>query len=112
MIVARGWSEAQKRAYVLADNQLALNASWDTELLKIEISGLGEDGFDLGLLGFGEDFLADLLTERGGLTDPDEAPPLGVNVFHARAIYGSAEIIGCCAAMRPAARMWRGCLAA
>jgi DNA modification methylase len=85
VVVARGWSEAQKRAYVLADNQLALNAGWDEELLRIEIGGLGEDGFDLGLLGFGIDFLADLLADRtAGLTDPDEAPPLGVNAVSRR----------------------------
>jgi len=39
-MIARGWSKAQKRAYVLADNQLALNASWSPELLRIELGEL------------------------------------------------------------------------
>ena len=46
-------TEAQKRAYVLADNQLALNAGWDEALLRLELADLSELGFDLGLIGFG-----------------------------------------------------------
>ena len=52
VMVASGWTEAQKKAYVLADNQLATNAGWDAELLSTELRGLDELGFDLGLLGF------------------------------------------------------------
>lgn len=52
-MIARGWNESQKRAYVLADNQLALNAEWDNDLLKVEIEELKLDGFDLDLMGFG-----------------------------------------------------------
>ena len=75
VMVARGWSEAQRRAYVLADNKLALNAGWDLDLLRGELAGLGELGFDLGLTGFGEDELAALLVEpTTGLTDPDAVP--------------------------------------
>ena len=60
-------SEAQKRAYVLADNQLALNAGWDEELLRLELADLSELGFDLGLIGFGEGELERLLAgEQGG----------------------------------------------
>ena len=44
VMVARGWSEAQKRAYVIADNKLALNAGWDVELLKVELTDLKADG--------------------------------------------------------------------
>lgn len=74
-MIATGWSDAQKRAYILADNQLALNAGWDTEMLKVEIGELGIEGFDLGLIGFGEDFLAGLMnTGTEGLTDPDDVP--------------------------------------
>lgn len=70
-----GLTDAQKRAYVIADNKLALNAGWDAELLSSEIAGLGEDGFDLTLLGFNEDELAALLAEKTeGLTDPDDVP--------------------------------------
>ncbi len=45
-------SEAQKKAYVIADNKIALNSDWDVELLKIEIESLQEDDFKLDLLGF------------------------------------------------------------
>lgn len=74
VMVASGWTEAQKKAYVLADNQLALNAGWDTEMLSLELKDL-EGEFDLDLIGFGEDFLAGLLIDgTEGLTDPDEVP--------------------------------------
>jgi ParB-like chromosome segregation protein Spo0J len=73
VMVARGWTKAQKQAYILADNKLALNAGWDEALLKIELADLAELGFDLSLTGFGEDEVA-RLTASGGLTDPDEAP--------------------------------------
>lgn len=49
---ARHLTSAQKKAYVIADNKLALNAGWDEELLKIEIEGLQDDGFDVSVLGF------------------------------------------------------------
>lgn len=75
VMVAAGWSEAQKRAYVLADNKLALNAGWDTDLLKVELGELQGGGFDLGLTGFSGDELAALLADAtAGLTDPDEVP--------------------------------------
>ena len=68
-------TEAQKRAYILADNKLAENAGWDPDLLKLELGELRELGMDLSLTGFDEAFLADLLTERtDGLCDPDELP--------------------------------------
>ena len=71
-------SEAQKRAYVLADNQLALNAGWDEALLRLELADLSELGFDLGLIGFGAGELERLLAGEGraGLTEDDEAPAL------------------------------------
>jgi DNA modification methylase len=75
VMVARGWSEAQVRAYVIADNKLALNAGWDDALLRAELSDLQGQGADLGLVGFSEEEVAALLAERGaGLTDPDEVP--------------------------------------
>ena len=70
----------QERAYVIADNQLALNAGWDKDLLALELRELGEAGFALDLLGFDSDALEELLKgEEGeggaeGLTDPDDAP--------------------------------------
>lgn len=74
VMVAEGWSESQKRAYVLADNQLATNAGWDDALLKNELSELQGAGFDLDLIGFSniDALLADAGTE--GLTDPDDVP--------------------------------------
>jgi hypothetical protein len=74
-MVASGWSEAQKRAYVLADNELALKAGWDNDLLKVEIAELQALDFDLELIGFGADEIAALTFDKtAGLTDPDEAP--------------------------------------
>lgn len=68
-------TEAQKRAYVIADNQLALNAGWDAEMLKVELSDLAGMDFDLSLLGFDDKALAGFLVEETqGLTDPDEVP--------------------------------------
>lgn len=68
-------TEAQKRAYVIADNQLALNAGWDAEMLKVEVADLAGMDFDLSLLGFDDKVLAGLLVEETeGLTDPDEVP--------------------------------------
>ena len=55
VMVAKGWSEAQKRAYVLADNQLAITGSgWDPELLRLELGEIKLAGFDLSLTGFGD----------------------------------------------------------
>ena len=68
-------TDAQKRAYVIADNQLALNAGWDADMLKVEIADLTAADFDLSLLGFDDKMLASLtVDETEGLTDPDEAP--------------------------------------
>src|SRR6202047_346211 len=51
VMVASGWSEAQRRAYALADNKLTLNAGWDNDLLRIELGDLQSLDFDLGLIG-------------------------------------------------------------
>lgn len=71
-VVARGWTEAQKRAYVIADNQLALAAGWDRELLRVELSDLQSTGFDLGLLGFPDLELRSLLGPDADLSDVRE----------------------------------------
>jgi DNA modification methylase len=77
VMVARGWSEAQKRAYALADNKLALNAGWDEAMLRIELADLRGLGVDLSLVGFSDDEVAALAAERSpGLTDPDDVPAL------------------------------------
>jgi ParB-like chromosome segregation protein Spo0J len=52
VMVAKGWGEAKKRAYVLADNKLALNAGWNNEMLALELGEIGELGFNLELIGF------------------------------------------------------------
>ncbi len=65
---------AQRKAYILADNKLALNAGWDIELLQAELEGLKELDFDLSLTGFGDNELAGLLDKTEGLTDPDDVP--------------------------------------
>jgi ParB-like chromosome segregation protein Spo0J len=58
-IQLNGLTEMQKKAYIIADNKLALNAGWDNELLGIEITDLREAGFDIDLIGFTDDELKD-----------------------------------------------------
>ena len=72
VMVARGWTEAQKRAYVIADNQVALNAGWSEDLLAVEIADLHAAGFDLSLTGFDPGKLAEFLT---GMSDDDAPEP-------------------------------------
>ena len=76
VIVARGWSEEEKNAYRIADNQLAARASWDPDLLRSELQRLDFGDFDLGLIGFEADALETILAGLGtsGLTDPDSVP--------------------------------------
>ena len=64
VVVARGWSDAQKRAYMIADNQVALSSTWNLELLKSELQGLEEDGFAMDLLGFSDGELQNLFLDR------------------------------------------------
>jgi hypothetical protein len=74
-MVAFGWSDAKKRAYMLADNKLTLNAEWDMDRLAIEIADLRGSDFDISLIGFNDDELDELLAAGdGGLTDPEDAP--------------------------------------
>lgn len=65
-VFAEHLTEAQKRAYIIADNRLALNAGWDTEMLSVELSELQGVDFDLSLLGFDDAELNKLL---GGIED-------------------------------------------
>jgi DNA modification methylase len=79
VIVLDHLSETQKRAYIIADNQLALNAGWDEELLRLELAALQGEDFDVNLIGFDDDELARLLAEQDateGLTDEDAVPAL------------------------------------
>jgi DNA modification methylase len=77
VIELNGMTEAQKKAYVIADNRLALNAGWDNAMLTIELQDLEDEGFDLTLTGFDKDELDALLNpieETEGLTDEDAVP--------------------------------------
>ena len=79
IIVLDHLTEAQKRAYVLADNQLALNADWDETLLAAELAALQQEDFNLDLIGFEDAELARLLAAQDadeGLTDEDAVPEL------------------------------------
>jgi DNA modification methylase len=79
VIVLDHLSEPQKRAYILADNQLALNAGWDETLLRAELAALQEEDFDIRLIGFEDEELARLLAAQeaaDGLTDEDAVPEL------------------------------------
>ena len=78
VIVLGHLTDAQRRAYILADNRLALDAGWDMEMLAAEVAALDAEDFDLSLTGFSDDELADLLLDDEGDTepegDPDETP--------------------------------------
>lgn len=80
VIVARGWTEAQKRAYRIADNQLTLASEWDPTLLSAELKNLRLESFDLNLMGFPElrlvQFLADEHGAGGAAGDERVAPKL------------------------------------
>ena len=75
-------SETQKRAYVIADNKLAMNSGWDNEMLKLEFADLTEQGFDLDLIGFSEEELTEILKDpeqlTEGLTDEDATPEVPI----------------------------------
>ena len=80
-MIARGWSDEDRRIYTLADNRLAETSEWDPDTLQVEwdelyAMGLGED---LSMIGFSEDDLKGVLPDAlleasGGLTDPDDTP--------------------------------------
>ena len=87
VIVLDHLTESQRRALVLADNRLALNAGWDEEMLRVEMAALDEDGFNLELVGFTDDEIETLLRDpdegHSGNTDDDavpEAPETAVTV--------------------------------
>lgn len=75
-----GWSDEQRRAYIIADNKLALNAGWDEDLLSLELKELDAAGYDLDVIGFDENELAELLKETelelDSDKDPDDTPDL------------------------------------
>jgi len=72
-ITLEGLTEAQRKAYIIADNQLPLNAGWDLDKLKLEIDTLTELNFDINLLSFDDNFLDSLI---GEFTEDDSDPEL------------------------------------
>jgi len=106
--------EHQRRAYVLADNRLALNAGWDDELLALELGALRDDGFDLDLLGFEDAELRALLEvqtieEEGAADEAEESVPV-VSVEGDMWLLGSSRVI--CGSSTDAdvvARLLEGC---
>ena len=91
-IILHGLTELQKRAYLIADNQLALNAGWDLDILRAEIEVLELNEFDIDLLGFDEDFINQFnediqeklneVGEKTSMSDKFLIPPF--SVFNAR----------------------------
>ena len=65
-------TEAQKKAYIIADNRMALDAGWDEELLKVEIEALQAEAFDISLTGFGDDELSDLFGKDKDTIEDDD----------------------------------------
>ncbi|HWV44102.1 ParB/Srx family N-terminal domain-containing protein [Pseudorhodoplanes sp.] len=86
VMVAKGWSAAKRRAYVILDNQVALNAGWDQDLLKLELTDLQAEGFDIGALGFDGPQLAAVMdgpasagqSGAGSLSEKFGIPPFSV----------------------------------
>ena len=73
-------TDNQRKAYVIADNKLALNAGWDMEMLTLEMGDLKDEGFDLSLIGFDDTELANIFVDKTeGLTDPDAVPDVPDN---------------------------------
>ena len=81
VVVLDHLTPTQRRALVIADNRIAENAGWDDELLRVELEGLQDEGFDLDLTGFDADALAELLAGdepvNEGQTDEDAVPEIG-----------------------------------
>ena len=65
-------TEAQKKAYIIADNRMALDAGWDEELLRVEIEALQAEAFDVSLTGFGDDEIADLFGKEKDTVEDDD----------------------------------------
>jgi DNA modification methylase len=79
-VTIKGLTKTQIKALNIADNQIALNAGWDLEKLKLEIKGLNEDSFNLDILGFNKNQIDDFLFEEVvGLTDEDAVPEIKEN---------------------------------
>lgn len=84
VLIADGWTEQERRAYVLADNKLAENAGWDKDLLNIELENLSLEGFDLDIIGFEQEPVV------VGEIEDDEVP----EVKGTRSAYGDVWKLG------------------
>jgi len=71
VMVAKGWSDIKKRAYIIADNKLALNAEWDNEMLSLELQELAGAGFDTELTGFSLEEMTELMMGEPETDDAD-----------------------------------------
>jgi hypothetical protein len=80
-ITLGGLTEAQKKAYVIADNQLALNAGWDMDTLRVEIEHLKEVDFDIDLLGFGKDQLNEILSLKDAISPSPYSQKVGAPTY-------------------------------
>ena len=81
-LVLAGLSEAQKKAYVIADNAIALNASWDMDKLSLEVEALEAADFDLSLLGFNDDFLVSLYDEPADTPEKEKPEEQYAEIFN------------------------------
>jgi ParB-like chromosome segregation protein Spo0J len=108
VVTAHGWSESKKRAYVIADNKLALNASWDIDLLSTEIEALREEEFNLDLLGFSDEDLArladDLTAEQFGEAAAAPAAAAAQPEVHATVAHQPGDLVALTIPMAPTQR--------
>jgi hypothetical protein len=81
VLIARGWSDAKKRAYIIADNKLAENAEWDETMLANELAALKLGGeIDPGVTGFSDDELDKMIASLGAPETPEEFPEVGEDI--------------------------------
>ena len=111
VIVARGWSEEEKQAYRLADNELAARGSWDPDLLRSELQDLKFSGFDLDLIGFEPHRLEEILAGLGssGLTDPTASRKYPIIPSPGLVMSGCLQPTGSAVATAQTRRMLRRC---
>lgn len=74
VMIAKGWTEAQKMAYRLADNQIPMNAGWDEDMLRIELTDLAKLDFPMDLIGFDDVELVQFMATPKTGNDPEDAP--------------------------------------
>ena len=107
VVVARGWTEDQKRAYVLADNQLALNAGWDENLLRVEFAGLQASGFNTSVSDFPGNSSPIFSPSSRDSRIPKRSRRRGRCRHLVRAMFGRWEIIASSAATARIPLLWR-----